>query len=75
MGLIASPAREAEEIHPPVDEIKKEKARAGMRGDTAPAPQARRRSAAGRGFNYVLLGAALAAANHIRRRRGRHIAG
>ena len=48
MGLIASPAREAEEVRPPVDEIKKEKARAGMAGESAGTPQKARRRPAGR---------------------------
>jgi membrane protein len=76
MGLIASPAREAEEVRRPVDEIKKEKALAGMAvEDVGPPKKARRRAAATRGALYVLLGAMVASIDHLRRRRRRHSAG
>jgi membrane protein len=74
-GLIASPSGASEEVHPPVEEIKKEKARAGMQVEaTSRAPKSRRPSAK-RGAVYVVLGAALAGADHVRRRRRRRIAG
>jgi membrane protein len=74
-GLIASPAQAAEEIHPPVDEIKKEKARAGKSGEETNRPPKPKRSRAKRGAAYVLIGAALAGADQVRRRRRGRIAG
>jgi membrane protein len=74
-GLIASPAQAAEEVHPPVDEIKKEKARAGQVGDETSRPSKPKRSRAKRGAAYVLIGAALAGADQVRRRRRGRIAG
>jgi membrane protein len=70
-GLIASPSRTSEEVHPPVDEIKKEKSRAGMPVDAPPRPSKVPPSRARRGAAYVLLGAAVAGAEHLRRRRKR----
>jgi membrane protein len=75
MGLIASPAHTGEEVHPPVDEIKKEKARAERsNAETSPPPKPKR-SNAKRGAAYVILGAAIAGADRIRRRRRRRVAG
>jgi membrane protein len=71
LGLVASPAGTSEEVRPPVDEIKKERARAGAPEVPAagmPKPKSRR-SPAKRGAVYVVLGAALAGADHLRRRR------
>lgn len=70
-GLIASPPGVSEEVQPPVDEIKKEKARAGMEVRAPGRPSKAQPSRAKRGATYVLLGAALAAADHLRRRRRR----
>jgi membrane protein len=76
MGLIASPSGSMQEVRPPVDEIKKEKARAGRPEEHAPAgPEPKsERSTSKRGAAYVVIGAALAGADHLRRRR-RRIAG
>jgi hypothetical protein len=74
-GLIASPAQAAEEVHPPVDEIKKEQARAGRSSEETSPPAKPKRSRAKRGAAYVLLGAALASADQLRRRRRRRVGG
>jgi membrane protein len=68
-GLIASPSGASEEVRPPVDEIKKEKSRAGMQVGAPPRPSKTSPSRARRGAAYVLLGAAVAGAEHLRRRR------
>lgn len=75
MGLIASPAHAAEEIRPPVEEIKKEKARAGLASQEASPLPAPKRSKAKRGAAYMILGAAIAGADRIRRGRKRRVAG
>jgi membrane protein len=73
MVLIASPAGASEEIKPPIDEIKKEQARAGV---PAESPRSKPRpSRAKSGAVYLILGAALAGVDRIRHRRGRRIAG
>lgn len=73
MGLIASPARASEAIKPPVEEIKKERARAGAPiGTTSVKPKPSR---AKRGASYLILGAVLAGVGRIRHRRSRRIAG
>jgi membrane protein len=77
LGLVASPAGTSEEVRPPVEEIKKERARAGAPEVPAPGiskPKSRR-SPAKRGAVYVVLGAALAGADHLRRRRKQRAAG
>jgi YihY family inner membrane protein len=77
MGLIASPSGATQEVRPPVDEIKKEKARAGK--PDKPAPESHvgtpeRSTSKRRAAPLVVIGAALATAGHLRRRR-RRIAG
>ena len=69
-GLIASPSGAAKEVRPPVEEIKKEKARAGrshelVNGQPEPKP---RRLTAMSGAAFIIFGAALAGAGHLRRR-------
>ena len=76
MGLIASPSGTSEDIHPPVDEIKKERAKAGFTSGEAPArPPSGRRSTPKRGVVYALLGAALAAGGRLRGSHRRRPAG
>lgn len=79
MGLIASPSGTSEDTHPPVDEIKKERAKAGISAAatnvTRARPPSSRRSTKRRGVVYVLLGAALAASGHLRGSRRRRPAG
>jgi membrane protein len=76
LGLIASPSGAMQEVHPPVDEIKKEKARAGKPDEPARLNQKAKPelSTSRRGAAHVVIGAALAGADHLRRRR-RRIAG
>jgi membrane protein len=78
-GLIASPAGHGQDVHPPVEEIKNEKARAGIAGEAKARPQNAKANAktstAKGGAAYVLLGAALAGAAHVRRLRSRRPAG
>jgi len=75
-GLIASPSEEGKHVRRPVDEIKKEKARAGKTEGSEEASPKRllarsRRLVARRGAVYALLGAALAGrAVFSRRSRG-----
>jgi membrane protein len=79
-GLIASPSEEGKHVRSPVDEIKKEKAKAGKgQGAEEVTPKRRpaarsRRSVARRGAVYALLGAALAGLAVFKRRR-RGVAG
>jgi membrane protein len=73
MVLIASPAGASEEIKPPIDEIKKEQARAGVPAESQRSKP--RPSRAKSGAVYLILGAALAGVDRIRHRRGRRIAG
>jgi len=76
-GLIASPSGAGEAVRPPVEEIKKEKGRAGKLDEPAqrqPEPEARRTTAR-RGAAFVVVGAALAGAGHLLRRARRHTAG
>jgi hypothetical protein len=75
MGLIASPSGASEDVHPPVEEIKKEKARAGMQVEASSRAAHARRPSAKRGGVFALLAAALAGADHVRRRGRRHIGG
>jgi membrane protein len=74
-GLIASPAGDSKTVRRPVDEIEKEKAVDRTSGERAGRLRAKsRRSVAQRGAVYLLLGAAVAAGDHLRRRRRRGIA-
>jgi membrane protein len=75
MGLIASPAGHTQDVNPPVDEIKKEKARAGISSEAKTREQKAKTARAKGGAAYVLLGAALAGAAHVRRRWSRRPAG
>lgn len=77
LGLVASPAGASEEVRAPVDEIKKERARAGAPEEPATGkPNAKpRRAPAKRGAVYMVLGAARAGVNHLRRRRKHRAAG
>ena len=79
MGLIASPAGASEAVHPPVDEIKQERAKAGISTGgtdaTRPRPSTAEGAASKLGAVYAVLGAALAAGGHVRRRRRRRRAG
>ena len=79
MGLIASPSGASEDIHPPVDEIKKEKTKAGVSAGetdvTRARPESSSRSTTKRGLVYVLLGAVLAASGRLRGRLRRRPAG
>jgi hypothetical protein len=74
-GLIASPTGAGDEVRPPVDEIKKEKRTSGK----SDRPEARepkpRDPTAKRGAAFVVIGAALAGAAHLRRRGRRRTAG
>jgi membrane protein len=74
MGLIASPSAASKEFRPPVEEIKKQKARVEPSRGPDRRPSSRR-SAAKRRAVYVLLGAALSVSDHLRRRRRRRVAG
>src|ERR1700730_16203077 len=56
-GLIASPREESKEVRRPIEEIKKEKARADR--SQARRPATARRSIAQRGAAYLVLGAAM----------------
>jgi membrane protein len=71
MGLFASPSAASGEVRPPVDEIKKEKAQAGLQIEAPRRPAKGQPSRVKRGAAYVLLGAAVAGADHLRRRRKR----
>ena len=68
-GLIASPLEESKEVRRPIEEIKKEKARAGR--SPARRPASTHRSIAQRGAAYLLLGFAMAGDLFRRNRRGK----
>jgi hypothetical protein len=73
-GLIASPPEDSKHVRPPVDEIKKEKAEAGVpeapTGRTKTRPASSRHVAARRGAVLALVSAVVAGDFFRRKRRG-----
>jgi membrane protein len=74
-GLVASPAAASQEVLPPVDEIEKEKSRAGLPRESTSRQPAPKRSRAKQGAADVILGVVSAGAGLVRRRRKRRVGG